>query len=206
RMLTDENGATISRRDFHPFGEEILTTHRHPDHGYTPDDVTRRFTTYERDGETDLDYAQARNFDSSKGRFLSPDPLLSSGRAAGPQTWNRYVYVLNNPTILTDPDGLYECDGSPDECAALRQALADAKATPKRVGKDYGAESKEYRSAKASLEAYGCESKGGNCVDANGKIQSDAKRNPIKDSASNFKVDFNNNRAGANISLRNETI
>src|SRR5690606_26747939 len=105
RILTDENGATISRRDFHPFGEEILTTHRHPDHGYTPDDVTRRFTTYERDGETDLDYAQARNFDSSKGRFLSPDPLLSSGRAAGPQTWNRYVYVLNNPTILTDPDG-----------------------------------------------------------------------------------------------------
>src|SRR5690606_3394156 len=57
RILTDENGATISRRDFHPFGEEILTTHRHPDLGYTPDDVRQKFTGYERDNEIDLDYA-----------------------------------------------------------------------------------------------------------------------------------------------------
>lgn len=48
RILTDENGATISRRDFHPFGEEILTTHRHPDLGYTPDDIRQKFTSHER--------------------------------------------------------------------------------------------------------------------------------------------------------------
>src|SRR5690606_31895475 len=105
RILTDENGATISRRDFHPFGEEILTTHRHPDHGYTSDDVTRRFTTYERDGETDLDYAQARFYSSSLGRFTAVDPLMASARTTRPESWNRFVYCWNNPLKLVDPDG-----------------------------------------------------------------------------------------------------
>lgn len=40
------------------------------------------------------------------GRFTAVDPLLASGKSADPQTFNRYVYVLNNPLILTDPDGL----------------------------------------------------------------------------------------------------
>jgi len=32
--------------------------------------------------------------------------LLASGKSADPQTFNRYVYVLNNPLVLTDPNGL----------------------------------------------------------------------------------------------------
>jgi len=28
RVLTDQNGAVISRRDFHPFGDEIITPQR----------------------------------------------------------------------------------------------------------------------------------------------------------------------------------
>jgi uncharacterized protein RhaS with RHS repeats len=34
RILTDENGATISRRDFRPFGEEISTPDRSANLGY----------------------------------------------------------------------------------------------------------------------------------------------------------------------------
>jgi len=41
-----------------------------------------------------------------KGRFTSPDPLLSSGRIPQPQSWNRYSYVLNRPLSLVDPNGL----------------------------------------------------------------------------------------------------
>ncbi len=105
RILTDENGATISRRDFHPFGEEILTTHRHPDHGYTPDDARQKFTGYERDNESNLDFAQARYYNKNHGRFTTTDPLMASGRTENPQTWNRYNYVGNNPLVVTDPTG-----------------------------------------------------------------------------------------------------
>src|SRR5690606_19471832 len=107
RILTDENGDTISRRDLHPFGEEILTTHRDADLGYTPDDVRQKFTTYVRDAETNLDYAKARTSNYYLGRFTSPDPLLSSGRVEIPQSWNRYSYVLSNPLSFTDPLGLF---------------------------------------------------------------------------------------------------
>lgn len=74
-------------------------------------------TSYERDIETGLDYAQARYYGSTQGRFTSPDPMLSSGKPSEPQSWNRYAYVLNNPLMFTDPSGLiwgyrdYEQDG-----------------------------------------------------------------------------------------------
>jgi hypothetical protein len=40
------------------------------------------------------------------GRFTAPDPLMASGRPANPQTWNRYIYVGNNPLYWVDPTGL----------------------------------------------------------------------------------------------------
>ncbi|HMV87751.1 MAG TPA: deaminase [Blastocatellia bacterium] len=40
-----------------------------------------------------------------QGRFTNPDPLLSSGRKAIPQSWNRYSYVINNPLKYNDPTG-----------------------------------------------------------------------------------------------------
>jgi hypothetical protein len=42
--------------------------------------------------------------DSTEGHWLSPDPL--AGDISNPQSLNRYAYVLNNPTTLTDPLGL----------------------------------------------------------------------------------------------------
>lgn len=63
----------------------------------------KKFTGYERDTETGLDFAQARYFSSSQGRFTSPDSFL--GTLANPQTLNRYTYVVNNPLNSTDPTG-----------------------------------------------------------------------------------------------------
>lgn len=72
--------------------------------------VTRSLTQKERDVETGLDYFNARYYSSTQGRFTSVDPLMASGRANSPQTWNRYAYVLNNPLKLVDPTGLQADD------------------------------------------------------------------------------------------------
>jgi RHS repeat-associated protein len=105
RILTDENGATISRRDFHPFGEEVFTPERSAALGYQPDDVRQKFTGYERDTETDLDFAQARYFSSGFGRFSSPDDFMNDTISEDPRSWNLYAYVRNNPVRFIDPLG-----------------------------------------------------------------------------------------------------
>lgn len=71
------------------------------------------FTGKERDGgntfsPTGLDNFGARYFTSGMGRFMTPDPLLNSGRPWDPQTWNRYAYARNNPLNIIDPTGLYD--------------------------------------------------------------------------------------------------
>ncbi len=109
RITMDANGQVISRRDFMPFGEEIQsgTGGRTTAQGYGgQDSIRQKFTGYERDTETDLDFAQARMYNKNHGRFTSPDPLLGSGLPLNPKTWNRYAYVLNNPLKLVDPTGL----------------------------------------------------------------------------------------------------
>ncbi len=100
RIITDTVGQVISRRDFSPFGEDTNRT------TYGTDSVRQRFVGYERDIETNLDFAQARMYANSLGRFSVPDPIISSVDPTLPQTWNRYVYCLNNPYKITDPSGL----------------------------------------------------------------------------------------------------
>lgn len=63
-------------------------------------------TSYERDNESDLDYAKARYHNYNHGRFTSPDPLFyTASRPGDPQMFNLYAYVRNNPLRLVDPDG-----------------------------------------------------------------------------------------------------
>ncbi len=109
RVILDSAGDVVSRRDFLPFGEEIARdgTYRKTDHKYgEADRVRQKFTGYQNDAETGLDFAEARMYENRHGRFTAVDPLLASGKSADPQTFNRYVYVMNNPLVLTDPSGL----------------------------------------------------------------------------------------------------
>ena len=97
RLFTDASGNVIGTQGHLPFGEGWYLTG-------TVDKW--KFTSYERDSDTNLDYAIMR-FDSARlARFMSPDPLGSSAGAANPQSWNRYAYVLNNPVTLGDPLGM----------------------------------------------------------------------------------------------------
>src|SRR5262249_26963127 len=99
RAVTNQN-QVVTRHDYLPFGDELPAGigNRTSGLGYvTTDDTTQRFTSKERDTESSLDYFGARYYSSSQGRFTGPDPLIASAKAIEPQTWNRYVYVTNNP-------------------------------------------------------------------------------------------------------------
>jgi len=84
RMVADLSGslAGIKRHDYLPFGEEVGAGvgGRTTGQGYVADNVRQKFTGYERDNETDLDFAQARYYANTQGRFTSVDPLLASGK------------------------------------------------------------------------------------------------------------------------------
>jgi len=116
RINTSAGGAVIARHDYHPFGEEITTSNRTQGIGYDLDEIRKKFTGYERDNETDLDFAQARMYASRLGRFTSTDPILMEPkRATDPQKINLYIYVRNNPLILIDPTGQIIDDSSLDD-------------------------------------------------------------------------------------------
>jgi RHS repeat-associated protein len=83
----------------------MATTQRTFGLGYAADTVRKQFTGYERDIESDLDFAEARYYNKNHGRFTSVDPLMASASQDNPQTWNRYIYCLNNPLTLIDPSG-----------------------------------------------------------------------------------------------------
>jgi RHS repeat-associated protein len=63
-------------------------------------------TGYERDGETELDFAQARYYANVQGRFTSVDPAFQQVRSiVNPQNWNGYAYAINNPFTYVDRNG-----------------------------------------------------------------------------------------------------
>ncbi|MBK8813642.1 MAG: RHS repeat-associated core domain-containing protein [Acidobacteria bacterium] len=111
RLVTDKSGNVVSRRDFKPFGEDLAAdqTFRKKTDKYstaTQDKVRQRFTGYLKDIETGLDFAEARMYENRHGRFTAVDPLLVSGTTLNPQSFNRFLYVQNDPINLIDPSGL----------------------------------------------------------------------------------------------------
>lgn len=111
RIITDQNGSVLKRQDYTAFGEELFLAKRAENSEYMGEidenQPTRRgYTGYEKDDESGLDFAQARYYNSSHGRFTSVDPLAGSATIKDPQTFNRYSYVLNSPYKFSDPLGL----------------------------------------------------------------------------------------------------
>jgi RHS repeat-associated protein len=124
RILTNASGNVISRRDFMPFGEEIIGIgQRSGELGYNDDDIRKKFTGQIRDTESRLDYFNARYYSSAYGRFTSPDEFSGGPEElfdfaskatsnptfyadlTNPQSLNKYQYTYNNPVCMVDPDG-----------------------------------------------------------------------------------------------------
>jgi RHS repeat-associated protein len=99
RARSNSSGARCETITTLPFGDGAVTSGT-----CTP--TPSFFTGLERDAESGLDHTLNRQYPSSLGRWLTPDP---AGKEAvqidDPQTWNMYAYVRNNPLTLTDPYG-----------------------------------------------------------------------------------------------------
>ncbi|MGB9992953.1 RHS repeat domain-containing protein, partial [Massilia sp. SM-13] len=63
----------------------------------------RGFTGHEMLDQLDLVHMNGRIYEPLIARFLSADPLIQDPMHS--QSYNRYAYVWNNPTNLTDPTG-----------------------------------------------------------------------------------------------------
>jgi RHS repeat-associated protein len=97
RAETDTTGAVVRTFGSFPYGESWYESAADP----------MKFTTYSRDsgtGESGLDYAVFRHYNSGQGRFMSAD--LRTGRISAPQSLNRYSYAGGDPMNLIDPLGL----------------------------------------------------------------------------------------------------
>jgi RHS repeat-associated protein len=101
RVVTAQNQVIKARHDYLPFGEELYAGRS----GFGGGSIKQKFTGYEHDDETALDFAQARYYSSVLGRFTSPDLLMRSASISSPQSFNRYSYVSNNPLSFNDPTG-----------------------------------------------------------------------------------------------------
>jgi len=93
---SDSEGNILWRESYQPYGERQQREPRA--------NANRRwFTSHVEDADTGLLYMQARYYDPRIGRFMSMDPV--GFVESNPMSFNRYLYVNNNPYKYVDPDG-----------------------------------------------------------------------------------------------------
>ncbi len=99
RVQTSYNGAVEGTYRSLPYGD-----------GYSAsgtDDDAYHFAMLDQDNSSD-DHAIFREYSNMTGRWMSPDPYYGSYNLTDPQSFNRYAYVMNNPSSFVDPLGLIE--------------------------------------------------------------------------------------------------
>ncbi len=101
QRVTNSSGTGTSTIDVDPWGGETASS---SNQAFQP----HRFTTYERDSNTD-DEAMMRRYSGKWHRFHQPDPYGGSYDFTDPQSFNRYSYVQNDPVNFVDPSGLMPC-------------------------------------------------------------------------------------------------
>jgi RHS repeat-associated protein len=104
--VSDSAGKVAERTKLDPFGNKISNFNQPvlPNTiAASANKVRLGFTGHEQDDELGMINMRGRMYDPRLGRFLTVDPFVS--RPLSSQSYNRYGYVLNNPTRYTDPTG-----------------------------------------------------------------------------------------------------
>ncbi|MEK7802639.1 MAG: RHS repeat-associated core domain-containing protein, partial [Pseudomonadota bacterium] len=95
-VTTNANGVKTASALYKAFGETRYTL------GNLNTDY--KFTGQREEVSLGIYFFNARWYDGSLGRFLSPDTIVLTG-TQGTQAWDRYAFVNNNPVRDTDPTG-----------------------------------------------------------------------------------------------------
>lgn len=103
--VCDESGSIVEQYSYDAWGNR-----RNPTNWTQPDNrisfiTNRGFTGHEHLDDFGLINANARLYEPSTGRFLSPDPFIQAPDYS--QNYNRFAYAFNNPLCFYDPDGKF---------------------------------------------------------------------------------------------------
>lgn len=115
--VTDEAGVLKEKLAYDAWGKRRTLSGLEQNGTATPNSIdgvidNRGFTGHEMLDQLDLVHMNGRVYDPLTARFLSGDPLIQD--PLNGQNYNRYSYVFNNPTNLTDPTGFATAGGSDD--------------------------------------------------------------------------------------------
>jgi RHS repeat-associated protein len=94
-VTTTANGTWYSELRYSAFGETRYSS------GITPTDY--RYTGQLEQADVNLYYYNARWYDPELGRFIQADTIVPEPGSA--KSYDRYMYVNNNPVRYTDPSG-----------------------------------------------------------------------------------------------------
>lgn len=99
RQVIDTNGDVNNCYTYEPFGRLFPTE--------TEETVSNpfKFTGQYFDSEIDEYYLRARQYDPHIARFTARDPVF--GKFKEPLTLHRYLYCLNDPVNMVDPEGRF---------------------------------------------------------------------------------------------------
>ena len=100
--VSSNSGSLVETLDYYPYGNPRISSGSHTEQ--------RQYIGEEYDEYTDLNYLNARYYDSFKGRFISQDPMFwrfDQAWLLDPQNQNSYSYARGNPINNSDPTGLY---------------------------------------------------------------------------------------------------
>jgi RHS repeat-associated protein len=106
--LSGSTGTLVERLAYDAWGKRRILNGVPVGGTAIPDSIdgvldNKGFTGHEMLDQLDLVHMNGRIYDPLIARFLSGDPLVQD--PTNGQSYNRYSYVMNNPTNLTDPTG-----------------------------------------------------------------------------------------------------
>ena len=114
-VLTDQTGAVVERDAYDAWGKRRNLDGSDDTACALTSQTTRGFTGHEHIDDLCLIDANARLYDPTLGRFLSPDDMIPE--PTDMQSLNRFSYVRNRPLSVTDPTG-HDDGCEVDECTS----------------------------------------------------------------------------------------
>lgn len=100
-VITNASGTVVTAKDYYPYGSVRVNS--------GSASLARGYIGQFAD-QSNLSYLNARYYDSSRGQFLSQDPIFwgnpKNQNLQNPQSLNSYSYANDNPITNEDPSGL----------------------------------------------------------------------------------------------------